>query len=347
MSAFGTADLYSLALTIDRSELLYTRETPSSAFTSNLTLRVDTSSFTISDTLETDSPRNIDLQFTVHSSSVLNSVLVELTDENRNTAIRKEVVLSNYTVWDNKNEVIIHGSNVEIGAEILIHSPNVDSWLVEFVNPEKLLPAPPFSGAFNRLDTITTMSLGLAYTNWTVLEGCQKFSDPLSNKSFIIMGRARNFPAPIEVSDLIDATRYIATRDEYKRMQNASHPKLALDEFWLDCGQSTDKSRLLIDVYYDRVEEANKFFSGLQEGWRTDRGMVHIIMGVPDRVKRDIWSEYWIYGEEGTSNCTTFLFRRTSHDLDDNMFRLERNIIYRTTWDRMVTSWRNGRVHRD
>jgi GWxTD domain-containing protein len=347
MSAFGDDDTYCLALTVDRSELLYTRETALSNFTSSLTLRVDTSTFTYSDTLNTESPRWMDLQFTVPNSHRARSISAELTDNNRKASVRMVIEVRDYVIWDNKKEVVIHGSDLEIGADILIHSPNVDIWNVDYANPAKFLPAPPFSGAFNRLDTITTKSLGSAYTNWTVKEGCQRFSDPLSNKSFIIMGRSADFPTPLEVKDLIDATRYIATRDEYKRMQESAHPKLALDEFWLECGQSADKSRMLIEIYYDRVEEANKFFSGLQEGWRTDRGMVHIIMGVPDRVKRDSWSEYWIYGEEGSTNFISFVFRNSSHELDDNMYRLQRNIVYRTTWDRMVTSWRNGRVHRD
>ena len=95
------------------------------------------------------------------------------------------------------------------------------------------------------------------------------------------------------------------------------------------------------------MEEANLSFSGLQEGWRTDRGMIHIIYGVPYRVRRDYWTETWIYGEEGTTNTLTFRFKRKIHDLDNNRYKLERSITYRSSWDRMVTSWRNGRVQND
>ena len=74
---------------------------------------------------------------------------------------------------------------------------------------------------------------------------------------------------------------------------------MALDEFWLKCGGNENKAKRLISTYYDRVEEANTFFSGMQEGWRTDRGMVHIVMGVPDMIRRFSWREVWIYGDEG------------------------------------------------
>ena len=82
----------------------------------------------------------------------------------------------------------------------------------------------------------------------------------------------------------------------------------------------------------------------MQEGWRTDRGMVHIVMGVPDMIRRFSWREVWIYGDEGTSNCIIYIFNKRSHDLDDNIFILDRNIAYRGSWDRMVTAWRNGRI---
>ena len=75
--------------------------------------------------------------------------------------------------------------------------------------------------------------------------------------------------------------------------------------------------------------------------------MIHIIYGVPNRVRRDYWTEIWTYGEEGTSNTLIFRFKRKIHDLDNNRYRLERSISYRNSWDRMVTSWRNGRVQND
>ena len=137
------------------------------------------------------------------------------------------------------------------------------------------------------------------------------------------------------------------TKNEYSKLMNAEHPKKALDEFWLKCGGSYSKSRRLIEIYYDRVEEANTFFSGLQEGWRTDRGMIHIVMGVPDKVRRNRFSEVWTYGEEDTPSFIAFIFEKREHVLDDNHFILIRGVSYKNNWDRVVTSWRNGRVQGD
>jgi hypothetical protein len=72
--------------------------------------------------------------------------------------------------------------------------------------------------------------------------------------------------------------------------------------------------------------------------------MVHVVFGIPQRIRRDAWNEYWVYGEEGTTNALTFHFRRKSSPYDDNHFVLQRSIQFRSAWDRAVSAWRNGRV---
>ena len=62
--------------------------------------------------------------------------------------------------------------------------------------------------------------------------------------------------------------------------------------------------------------------------------MVHIVFGVPQRIRRDTWNEYWIYGEEGTANALTFHFRKRRTLLDDNAYELQRSIQFRSVWDR-------------
>jgi GWxTD domain-containing protein len=270
-----------------------------------------------------------------------------ITDQNRNSSIKDAIEIRDVLVWNLHENWPMSGSNATIGTPIKIVSEDVITWNVSHVVPVKSLPAPPFSRYRNPLDTLTAFPHSVIDDSWIVLNGVQKFTSPSSDIEIVIHGRNIDFPKAKDVLFLVESTRYIATRREYSAMQNASHPKEALDEFWLSCGKSPEKTKELIKIYYSRVEEANRYFSGLQEGWRTDRGMIHIIHGIPNRVRRDYWNEFWTYGEEGTSNTLTFRFKRRRHDFDNNRFRLERNIIFRTTWDRMITSWRNGRVHRD
>ena len=346
----GTLSVY---INIDRDELLYTREGENTPFTSKVLVQLNDVRWIWTDTLKSETPRWLTNKFD------LNNILSEgaiqagdwlsynITDQNRNSSIKNAAEIREVLIWNLNENWPLSNANAATGTPLKIISSGSSTWNVSHVIPQKSLPAPPFSRYSNPLDTLTAPAHSIIEEDWITLEGVQKFTSPTNDIEFVIYGRHEDFPAAKDVLFLIESTRYIATRSEYAAMQKVSHPKEALDDFWLSCGKSPEKSKELIKTYYARVEEANRYFSGLLEGWRTDRGMIHIIHGVPNRVRRDYWNEYWTYGEEGTSNTLTFRFRRRPHTLDNNAFKLERNIVFKLTWDRMVTSWRNGRVQRD
>lgn len=340
-----------LYLRINRDDLLYTRETADSPFISNFSVSIGEETHIKSDTLKTESPQWLNINFPVSSPTDKSYIIFEFADLNRKVSEKLYSEKRDYIIHiqedSSENTRVANPHNIEIGTKVDIESDGVQSWEVYLAEVPKKLPAPPFLGSRSPMDTVKARPFSISDGTWTVQPGCHFFYNSATNKTFIIHGRRSEFPKCINVEDLLECTRYIATRDEYNRLLNSAHPKLALDQFWLDCAGTPDKARNLIRIYYDRVEEANTFFSGLQEGWRTDRGMVHIVMGIPDRVRRDGWREVWLYGEEGNPNSITFVFNRRSHDLDRNIFILERNHMYRTSWDRMVTSWRNGRIHGD
>ena len=66
--------------------------------------------------------------------------------------------------------------------------------------------------------------------------------------------------------------------------KSAIKPKVALDDFWIKCGGNIDKARELIRIYYTRVFYSNYYFTSYKEGWRSERGMIYIIYGPPDKV---------------------------------------------------------------
>lgn len=51
--------------------------------------------------------------------------------------------------------------------------------------------------------------------------------------------------------------------------------------------------------FYARVAEANKRYNGFPRGWRSDRGLVHIVLGRPDGVRphmgMNVDSQVWTY----------------------------------------------------
>ena len=122
---------------------------------------------------------------------------------------------------------------------------------------------------------------------WKANAGTHRWTPQGENRPWIVAARRPHFPMMRDVDELVRATRYIASRQEYKTMRDARDPKRALDDFWLGLSEGPQGARQLISTYYGRVRDANVHFSSMKEGWCTDRGMVYILFGHADRIRRD------------------------------------------------------------
>ncbi|MBN2410355.1 GWxTD domain-containing protein [candidate division KSB1 bacterium] len=126
-------------------------------------------------------------------------------------------------------------------------------------------------------------------------------------KNFYIRWQGIPFAAR-DIESAIKQVIYIATPDEWKALDKASDEN-KLEEFksfWKrhDPTPGTEVNEAM-EAHYGRVEYANQNFSVMQrEGWKTDRGMVYIVLGPPDDIVRDpypsdmrpwqIWNYYRI-----------------------------------------------------
>ena len=114
---------------------------------------------------------------------------------------------------------------------------------------------------------------------------------------------------PLTIIDLtlaIRQARYIAIDKEYDAMNKAStmeEKQKLFQEFWRKRDPSPDTERNeYMEEYYSRVQYSNDHFSHYVEGWRTDMGMVFIVLGSPNNVDRhpfdydskpyEVWSYY-------------------------------------------------------
>jgi GWxTD domain-containing protein len=181
---------------------------------------------------------------------------------------------------------------------------------------------------------------------WDATAGLHQWTVQGSLRHITLPARRAHFPSMRDVPEMIRATRFIATRDEYRTMREARNPKVALDAFWLQFAGRPEQGRELIRTYYGRIHDANVFFSGLKEGWCTDRGMVYVVFGHPDRTKRDRYGETWIYGDDGDVNALIFRFSSRASGDDYNVYELERYPGFRSPWEAMVSSWRRGKIRR-
>jgi GWxTD domain-containing protein len=115
-----------------------------------------------------------------------------------------------------------------------------------------------------------------------------------------------NVPTTLVDIDLaIKQAKYIATSKEYDAMANAptlEEKQRLFQEFWRkrDPSSGTQRNEKM-EEYYGRVQYSNEHFSHFTEGWRTDMGMVFIILGAPSSVDRHPFEidskpyEIWYY----------------------------------------------------
>lgn len=177
------------------------------------------------------------------------------------------------------------------------------------------------------------------------------------NDGYTFLNLGKDFPTMRTPQEMIEPLAYLASMDEMDELRNAPKPKAALDEFWIKCGGNIDKSRELIRIYYTRVLYSNFYFTSYREGWRTERGMIYIVYGPPDKVYKSPQGESWGYRKPAArskwgsrysvkDDYIFFNFRKKDNFLSDNDFFLSRSETLVTYWDQAIASWRKGIVFR-
>ena len=153
----------------------------------------------------------------------------------------------------------------------------------------------------------TQYSIGAYSLNIQARSAKASSSEPFLTKVRPFFVRWGDLPVSISDIDLaIRQMRYIAKDAEYDNISEAKtdeDKRKLFDEFWKkrDPNVSTTRNEFM-EEYYSRVEYANKQFSHYQPGWKSDRGMVFILLGSPSNVERhpfdidakpyEIWSYY-------------------------------------------------------
>lgn len=176
-------------------------------------------------------------------------------------------------------------------------------------------------------------------------------------EGFTFMNFGVTFPAMNSPEAMIEPLVYIASQDEVAALRSAVKPKAALDEFWINCGGNIDKSRELIRIYFTRVLYSNYYFTSYKEGWRSERGMIYIIYGPPDKVYKTSEGESWGYRKPVIKSSwggrysveedyLFFNFKKREDQFSDNVYYLSRSETLVTYWDKAVASWRKGIVFR-
>ncbi len=368
--------LTELHFRLNSENILYTKKREDTAFSANILIYyelinkaddelVDSASIYFTDYGGNKQKKYLDgiINITTKNNKMYDLV-VTVNDLTRDHYIKKRIRLNrmenynaqNYLILDSSLNVVFKNhfnSNDKI--YIQKNSNNTTrTILLKYYNSDLPIAKPPFSIDEENEAVVfrAKMSKELEFDSLNRVscrieeKGLYHFqsSDNL-NSGPTVFNFQKHFPKIKTPENMIAPMRYISTKKEFDDLNMAENKKEAVDKFWLEISGSTDRARTLISEYYNRVENANDYFTSYMEGWKTDRGLIYIIYGSPNVVYKNKNYENWIYGEENNMMSISFVFQKVNNPISDNDFTLSRSPIFKNSWFRAVDSWRSGRIY--
>lgn len=158
-------------------------------------------------------------------------------------------------------------------------------------------------------------------------------------RGFTVFKFFNKFPYVANDAQRLFALRYLNPRFEFEDLMNMK-PEEAVNEFWYFKSRKQERSDDMVRTYYSRVQRANELFTSYKEGWKTDRGMIFMIYGAPDKVYKFKDREVWEYGYDAFYSGLRFSFSREGNPFTQNDFRLSRQAHYEFSWQGIVDNWR-------
>ena len=165
-------------------------------------------------------------------------------------------------------------------------------------------------------------------------------NDTSSQKGVSFYSQKEYFPRNKEFDELIGPLIYIATENEFKKLETARNKKSAFDDFWLSLIPSQKLAARTLRNYFRRVAQANVNFTSYKNGWKTDMGMIYILYGAPDRVFKDEDAEIWEYSNY--DGKVRFSFTKVPNLFTQYHYSLERSKSYTSDWFSQIERWRKG-----
>ncbi len=162
--------------------------------------------------------------------------------------------------------------------------------------------------------------------------------------------KGEDFPLVSGIDQMVESLIYIAREKELNEIRDAptlEEKRRRFDAFWGSLVSNRQVAENLLKQYYSRIEEANLLFTSHKEGWKTDRGMVYILLGAPVYVEVQFDTEVWYYSYSDRDPMNTFVFRRVRTLKGQETFQnyiLARRPEYERTWTRAVSRWRDGSI---
>lgn len=242
------------------------------------------------------------------------------------------------------SEGIVFKPYVTIGHEYTIHSTGDEPIKIYYYKTDFPVASPPFTekGArqdrFMFADSTFTVSVGQKVTfSKKGLYLAQQ--DTLQAKGFAFVAMGSSYPKLTRIEDIPDPLIFVSTKEEHDALLAAGDDKTKIDKVILDITRDKDRAKNFMRSYFRRVELTDLYFTSFKEGWKTDRGMVFLIFGLPDEVSKTGPNEVWYY----KNTKERFTFVRNGSVYDPNSVVLQRNSKYAEVWFGTVDLWRKSR----
>jgi len=262
-----------------------------------------------------------------------------------------------------KNELFNPVIRINEYANLVYLRGYIDSLYISYYKPYASIPYPPSMLLPEKtLDYGPDTTIAITYSDTIPLmfprHGIYHITAGRDiTEGFTFLNLGDNYPNMTAPDVMIEPLAYLITESELNSIRQSPRPKVALDEFWIRCGGNIERARELIRIYYMRVTYANQYFTSFTEGWRTDRGMIYIIYGPPDKVYKSSEGESWGYRKPvirsswGTryrvrDEYLFFNFRNKQNIFTENEYYLGRSETLVTMWEQAVASWKRGIVFR-
>ncbi len=360
---------------INSKELLYTRPDGIN-FSSNVIISFRLlSSYDSKDVLDSSSVRLVDINNDNANKFLIGKmnlkafsprsyfVRIKITDLNRSISVSSVLEIEkdndlnrqNFLVKSKSDDAPLFHSYFKPKEELVIcyKAKIAVTLFVRYYNRAFPLAAPPFSVAEPKpfqykADSTFTLQLDKNGTaNFSAAKkGFYHFQLDTSKRiGLTLYSFSETFPEIKKAEDLVPPLRFITSKQEYDELSSSSNPKVAVEKFWMNCTGNQDRAKEVIRKYYNRVTDANLFFTSYIEGWKTDRGMIYLIYGAPNVIYRTAFAETWTYGEDNNINSLSYSFSKVDNPFTDNDYTLERSAVYKQNWGMAVDIWRQGRTY--
>lgn len=246
--------------------------------------------------------------------------------------------------WIETSEGVITENHLSKNKEYTARSADGKPLIVSYYNTVFPPALPPFAekeGRSERFffhDSLFHVQSGSSFL--PKREGLYLFQqDTTASRGFSYRVVKENFPKFTRIDELVPPLILITTPDEFNELSNVKGEKPKFDRVILNITGDKDRAKTFMKNYFRNVELANIFFSSYKEGWKTDRGMIYLIFGLPNTVSKNAGNEIWEYKNINTK----FTFVKSGSVYDPENYVLLRDKKFTDMWLSVVDLWRKGR----